>query len=46
MSKSRSIKSSIFDHLVISIFDVEEYEIIIIQDPNGNLINIKTNYYE
>ena len=37
---------NIFDALVPSYFDVGPYEIIILQDSDGELINLNIQYYE
>jgi hypothetical protein len=37
---------SLFDLLVPSYFEIESYEIVILQDPEGNLLTLKIAKYE
>jgi len=37
---------NIFEEIVPSYFEIDDMEIVILQDKNGELLTIKINYYE
>tara|TARA_R110000765_G_scaffold33034_1_gene76033 strand:- start:158 stop:286 length:129 start_codon:yes stop_codon:yes gene_type:complete len=36
----------VFDIIVPSYFEVDNYEIVVLQDPEGNLLTLKIEEYE